>query len=315
MATRGNHRRSKGNVKSLSKKAMSGIFVLLTAAALLVLDLTGIYTFDDMRVSLGFADRPAVETADTTVHFIDVGQGDSTLVISNGKTMLVDCGDLDDDNTVIKYLQGLNIEKLDVIIATHPHSDHIGEMSEIIADFQTDMFIMPKVPSDQTPTTNVYENMLLSLQDKGMKITEAKDESFQLGNVEVELYTVKEEYSDLNNYSVLVKVVHGENSFLITGDCETQAEKELLEQGFDLSAKVLKVAHHGSVNSSSSEFLAAVASRYAVISCGLDNNFGHPSDEALARLEKYAENIYITRDDGTVIFTSDGEGLSVDTAK
>ena len=143
MATRGNHRRSKGNVKSLSKKAMSGIFVLLTAAALLVLDLTGVYTFEDMRVSLGFADRPAVETADTTVHFIDVGQGDSTLVISNGKTMLVDCGDLDDDNTVIKYLQGLNIEKLDVIIATHPHSDHIGEMSEIIADFLTDIFIIP----------------------------------------------------------------------------------------------------------------------------------------------------------------------------
>lgn len=298
--------------ESINNKTLTAIFAVLAAAVLFVLDFTGVYTFSDFKISLGFEDEPAVvENADTAVHFIDVGQGDCTLVVSDGKTMLIDCGDRDEDNTVIKYLQKQNIKKLDVIIATHPHSDHIGEMSEIIDGFDTDRFIMPKIPSDKTPTSTVYENMLLSIKDKGMKITAAKDESFALGSVEVELYTTKEDHSDLNNYSVLVKIVHGENSFLITGDCETQEEKEMLEQGFDLSAKVLKVAHHGSANSSSSEFLAAVAPRYAVISCGLDNKFGHPSDETLVRLQKYAENIYITRDDGTVIFTSDGKGLSV----
>ena len=297
---------------SMNKKALTAVFAVLIAAVLFVLDLTGIYTFSDLKISLGFEDEPAVaENSDTQVHFIDVEQGDCTLVVSDGKTMLIDCGDRDEDNTVIKYLQKLNIKKLDVIIATHPHSDHIGEMSEIIDSFETDRFIMPKIPSDMTPTSKVYENMLLSIKDKGMKIASAKDESFALGSAEVELYTTKKDHSDLNNYSVLVKVVHGENSFLITGDCETEEEKEMLEQGFDLSSKVLKAGHHGSSTSSSSDFLAAVAPRYALISCGLDNKYGHPSDETLVRLQKYAENIYITRDDGTVVFTSDGKGLSV----
>lgn len=296
----------------MNKKAFAAVFAVITAAVLAVLDLTGIYTYSDFKISLGLEDEPAViEASDTQVHFIDVGQGDCTLVVSDGKTMLIDCGDRDEDNTVIKYLQKLDIKKLDVIIATHPHSDHIGEMSEIIDSFETGRFIMPKVPQDMTPTSKVYENMLLSIKDKGMKIASAKDESFVLGSAEVELYTTKEDHSDLNNYSVLVKIVHGENSFLVTGDCETEEEKEMLEQGFELSSKVLKAGHHGSSTSSSGEFLAAVAPRYAVISCGLDNKYGHPSDETLVRLQKYAENIYITRDDGTIVFTSDGKGLSV----
>ncbi|GAB5082403.1 ComEC/Rec2 family competence protein [Hominimerdicola sp. 21CYCFAH17_S] len=288
------------------------IVTALAAAALFVLDRTGVFTYSDWRIKLGLEEKPAVvENSDTQVHFIDVGQGDCSLVISDGKTMLIDCGDRDEDNTVIKYLQKLGIKKLDVIIATHPHSDHIGEMSEIIDSFETDKFIMPEIPKAMTPTSKTFENMLSSIKNRKMKITKAQDESFTLGSAEVQLFTSKEEHSDLNNYSVLVKIVHGDNSFLVTGDCETEEEKEMLEQGFDLSAKVLKVGHHGSSTSSSSGFLTAVSPKYAVISCGLDNKYGHPSDETLVRLEKYAENIYITRDDKTIVFLSDGKGLSL----
>lgn len=314
-----NKRKKKKTIRFNSVKAKL-IFALivvtaLAAAVMFILDKTGKFTYDDFKVMLGLADNPASAQADTSVRFIDVGQGDCTLVISDGKTMLIDCGDRDDGNALIKYLKKLKIKRLDVIIATHPHADHIGEMSEIIDGFEVGRFIMPKVPDDIVPTSKTYEKMLESVKKRGLKISAAKDESFELGSAEVKLFTTKKEHADLNNYSVLVKIVHGDNSFLVTGDCETEEESEMLEQDFDLSAKVLKVGHHGSSTSSSAKFLEKVLPRYAVISCGAENKYGHPHDETVSRLRKYAENLYITRDDGTVTFHSDGKGLTVKSEK
>lgn len=116
---------------------------------------------------------------------------------------------------------------------------------------------------------------------------------------------------DLNNYSTLVKITDGENSFLITGDCETTEEKDILSQGYDVSAKVLKAGHHGSSTSSGVDFLNKVMPRYAVISCGKGNKYGHPHEETVTRLKKYASHLYVTADVGTIVFSSDGEGLSV----
>lgn len=301
------------NRMSKSKKSFISLMVLIVLGlTMFVLDKTGIFTFNDFEVILGIADKPAIsEKADTQVHFLDVGQGDSTIVISDESTMLIDSGDRDENNKVIKHLKKMGIKRLDYIIITHPHSDHIGEMSEIIDSFDVGKVIMMKVPDNKVPTSKIYENMLNSIKSKKLKISPAKDEVFDFGNTKVYLYTPKGEYSDLNNYSVLVKIVHEDNSFLITGDCEKAEEKDMLVQSFDLSAKVLKVGHHGSSTSSSKEFLEAVLPRYAVISCGEDNKYGHPSDEAISRLKKYSENIYITRDDEDIIFVSDGKGLNV----
>lgn len=303
----------KKNSTAPLKKAVTliAVFVVLLFT---VLDLTGLVSFDSLLIKAGVEDKPA-EHAQTEVHFIDVGQGDSTLVISQGEAMLIDSGDKDDSNKIEKYLEKQGVTELKYLIATHPHADHIGEMSEIIDQFQVDKFIMPKVKADMTPTTTIYEKMLKSIKANGLKITQAKPMKFELGSCKVELFTPKKNYDDLNNYSTLVKITDGENSFLITGDCETAEEKDILSQGYDVSAKVLKAGHHGSSTSSGVDFLNKVMPRYAVISCGKGNKYGHPHEETVTRLKKYASHLYVTADVGTIVFSSDGEGLSVSAEK
>lgn len=303
----------KKNSTAPLKKAVTliAVFVVLLFT---VLDLTGLVSFDSLLIKAGVEDKPA-EHAQTEVHFIDVGQGDSTLVISQGEAMLIDSGDKDDSNKIEKYLEKQGVTELKYLIATHPHADHIGEMSEIIDQFQVDKFIMPKVKADMTPTTTIYEKMLKSIKAKGLKITQAKPMKFELGSCKVELFTPKKDYDNLNNYSTLVKITDGENSFLITGDCETAEEKDILSQGYDVSAKVLKAGHHGSSTSSGVDFLNKVMPRYAVISCGKGNKYGHPHEETVTRLKKYASHLYVTADVGTIVFSSDGEGLSVSAEK
>lgn len=279
-----------------------------------LLHISGLINIDDLLRALHLADKPAYNAA-TEVHFIDVGQGDATLVISDGHAMLIDSGDVDKYNDVQWYLRNHGVRKLDYLIATHPHSDHIGEMSEIIDSFEIGTFIMPDFPDELTPTSYVFEQLLLSLKQKDLKITSAADTSFKLGTCEVTTFTPKGEYDDLNNYSVVVKIVDGDNSFLVTGDCETAEEEDLISQGFDLSAKVLKAGHHGSSGSTGYDFLNKVLPRYCVISCSLDNTFGHPSGETLRRVRKYTEKIYVTSVCGDIVFYSDGEGLDMTTEK
>lgn len=303
----------KKNSTAPLKKAVTliAVFVVLLFT---VLDLTGLVSFDSLLIKAGVEDKPA-EHAQTEVHFIDVGQGDSTLVISQGEAMLIDSGDKDDSNKIEKYLEKQGVTELKYLIATHPHADHIGEMSEIIDQFQVDKFIMPKVKADMTPTTTIYEKMLKSIKANGLKITQAKPMKFELGSCKVELFTPKKDYDNLNDYSTLVKITDGDNSFLITGDCETAEEKDILSQGYDVSAKVLKAGHHGSSTSSGVDFLNKVMPRYAVISCGKGNKYGHPHEETVTRLKKYASHLYVTADVGTIVFSSDGEGLSVSAEK
>lgn len=290
------------------------VIAFFAFAVVAILNATGIVTFDSLMVKAGLKDKPAVH-ADTEVHFVDVGQGDCTLVISDGEAMVIDSGDRDDSDRAVNYLVSQGIVDIKYLIVTHPHADHIGGMADIIRRFNVEKIIMPKVADEDVPTTVVYEDMLNAVKDKGLKITKASDSELELGNCKVQLFTPKKETHNLNNYSTLVKIVHGENSFLITGDCENEEEKDILSQGFDISAKVLKAGHHGSYTSSSSDFLDRVLPRYAVISCGEGNKYGHPHEQTVTRLGKYANEIYITQDCGTIVFSSDGKGLSVKTEK
>ena len=302
------------NVKEYRWRISLLLVIDFIVLVFLLLHITGLINFEDVLQALHLADKPAYNAA-TEIHFVDVGQGDATLVISDGHSMLIDSGDVDKYNDVQWYLRKHGVKKLDYIIVTHPHSDHIGEMSEIIDSFGIGTFIMPDFPDELTPTSYVYEQMLMSLSDKGLKITAASDTTFKLGTCEITTFTPKGEYDDLNNYSVVVKVVDGDNSFLITGDCETDEENDLIAQGFDLSAKVLRAGHHGSSGSTGYALLDRVLPRYCVISCSIDNKYGHPSGAVLRRVRKYTENIYVTSVCGDVVFYSDGEGLDITTEK
>lgn len=259
-------------------------------------------------------DKSAVN-ADTEVHFVDVGQGDATLVLSGAEAMLIDTGERDDYKTLVKYLKDEKIKALKYLIITHPHSDHMGEASDVLESFDVEKVIMPKVTGDMVPTSSVYKKFLKTVQNQGKKITAAKDESFKLGNTDIELFTPKQAHDDLNNISTLVKIKHGDNSFLITGDCEKEEEKDFLNQNADISAKVLKAGHHGSRTSNTDAFLKKVAPEYAVVSCGNGNSYGHPHDITVKRLKKYASHYYCTVDSGSIVFQSDGKGLTVKTER
>ena len=291
------------------------VIILFFGGIVCLLHFTGIMSVQDILIKLGISDRPATR-ADLEVHFIDVGQGDCTLIISQGEVMVIDSGDRDESNNVEMYLLKQGITHIDYLIATHPHADHIGEMAEILGGFDVENFIMPQVPDAYVPNTKCYEDILRIISAKNMTVTPAEDGSFKLGGCDVSLYASGiTDSENLNDYSVIVKLVHGKNSFLFTGDCEYTEEKDLLSRGLDLRAKVLKAGHHGSCTSSSAEFLDAVKPDRAVISCGRNNDYGHPNESTVRRLSKYADEVYITYLDGNVVFTSDGVGLSVKCSK
>ncbi|MFT3951475.1 MAG: ComEC/Rec2 family competence protein [Oscillospiraceae bacterium] len=301
----------------INKRRLTKWATLITAAVCLLLwglDKAGVISYRELMVGLGLADKPAT-SADCSVHFIDVGQGDSTLVICDGEAMLIDAGETDQGDTVVSYLKAQNVTKLTYVIVTHQHSDHMGGMKDVLENFTVKKLIMPKMPDALVPTGAVYENLLTTIADKGLKITAATDTSFSLGSATVETFTAKGDYDDLNNYSVVTKITDGDNSFLITGDCEKPEEAELMNAGFDLSAKVIKVGHHGSSTSSGTDFLKAVSPRYAVISVGAGNSYGHPADTTVSNLNKFVSALYRTDLNGTVVFESDGAGLNVITEK
>ncbi len=298
-----------------SKQRYIYIIIVLIIAVVAILENRGVIDTNKIKQALGQADKKAVD-ASMSVHFIDVGQGDCTLIISDGEAMLIDAGEKECGVTVSQYLEEQGVTKLKYVIGTHPHSDHIGGLAYIIENFQVENVILPKIPSDMTPTTKVYENLLTAIKNKGLKIHAAVDETLELGQSKVELFAPVGESSNLNNYSVCTKITHGENTFLLTGDTENEAETDLVERaGEKLSAKVLKLGHHGSSTASSVELLDATKPRYAVISCGEGNKYGHPHDEVLSRVKKFADYTLRTDESGTIIFYSDKKGLSVTNTK
>lgn len=246
------------------------------------------------------------------VHYINVGQGDSILVQVNNKNMLIDAGPKDSKEQLISYLKSLKIESLDYVIATHPHEDHIGNMADVINNFHVVNFYAPKVES----TTKTFEMMILALKNNNLKINviKADMDSIDLGEgTTVSVFSPnKEKYENLNNYSPIIKVEYGQNSFLFTGDAEKEVEKEVLSAGYNISADVLKLGHHGSSSSTSEEFFKKVNPSIGVISLGIDNSYGHPHKETLDLIKKNNITLYRTDLDGNVVLVSDGQNITIE---
>lgn len=252
------------------------------------------------------ASKP-VNDGNIIAHFLDVGQGDSAFIeLPNGECMLIDASERECADAIIQSIEGYGYSKLDYVVATHPHADHIGGMSDVIEHFDIGEIYMPKASSN----SKTFENLLTTISDKGLEINTAKaGKSIYSGSdLKIDILSpVYEKYDDLNNYSAVVKITYGVNSFLFTGDAEELAERQMLENSYDkLDCDVLKVAHHGSNSSSSYSFLEAVTPEYAVISCGKGNSYGHPHDEPLLRLSDIGAKVYETDIDGSVTITCDG---------
>jgi len=249
-------------------------------------------------------------TENLTVHFIDVGQGDCTFIeLPNGETMLIDAGETDQGDKVTTYINSQGYDEIDYTVATHAHSDHIGGMPEVLRTLEADDFYM----TSAIATTNIYEEMLnvLKSTDTDVHSVMAGDVILDENNLLVEVVApVVIDEKEQNNNSVVIKLTYENSSFLFTGDAEEDEENDITH---DIDCDVLKVGHHGSDTSSSVNFLDKVNPSYAVISCGMNNSYGHPTDELLKRLYDRNINVYRTDLQGTVIFTSNGNDVSINT--
>lgn len=241
------------------------------------------------------------------VHFLDVGQGDCTLITSGEHAMLIDAGNNDRGTQVQAYLQSKGIKKLDYIIGTHPDADHIGGLDVVIYKFPSGKILFPDITKD----TRTYEEVIEAADAKSNKIYHPKvGEEYTLGEATFTVIAPNGDgYESANENSVGILLQHGEKRFLFVGDVEEQSEQDMLKNGIDLQADVYKVSHHGSSTGTTEEFLEAVNPQYAVISCGEGNSYGHPHAEVLNLLRMNGIDTFRTDEQGTIVATSDGKTI------
>lgn len=242
------------------------------------------------------------------VYFIDVGQADSILIKNKGHNMLIDAGNNEDGVKLVNYFKSLDISSFDYVIGTHPHEDHIGGMDDIINNFEVKNYLMP----DKMSTSKTFEDILDALINKNMKYTVPNiGDELQLGDAKIKIIYNGKDSSDTNDSSIVAKLTYGNNSFLFTGDATTRVEKSILSG--DIKSDVLKLGHHGSQYSSSNEFLDKVNPKYAVIEVGRNNIYDHPKKVTINKLNYRNIKTYRTDLDGTIIFTTDGNNLNINT--
>lgn len=246
------------------------------------------------------------------VHYLDVGQGDSIFIeLPNNETMLIDAAESYQSENIINYLKNLNYKKIDYVIGTHPHTDHIGGLKDIINTFEIGKIYMPKVVS----TTKTYESLLMAIKDKNLKINTAKAGTSIIDTDALKiniLAPTNSTYTELNNYSVVTKITYGSTKFLFMGDAEKLSENEIKE---NVTADVIKIGHHGSNTSSSIDFIKKVNAKYGIISVGLNNKYNLPKSEIITNWENSGTKIYLTSINGTVRASSDGTNIKIESEK
>jgi competence protein ComEC len=247
------------------------------------------------------------------VSFVDVGQGDAAIVQVGTHSMLIDAGTNASTARLIKTIKSDRIKNFDLVVGTHPHEDHIGGLDEVLNQFGVSKIYMPRVSAE----TKTFSDVLQAIQRKGLTVSNPiPGSNFNLGTAScVILAPNAGTYGDLNNYSIVLKLTYGSNSFLFTGDAQSDSEKEILAKGYNLKADVLKVGHHGSSSSTTLEFLQAVSPQFAVISTGLGNDYGHPHQVTLDKLLGSGVKVYRTDLNHDITFSSDGQSLSLKTGK
>lgn len=254
--------------------------------------------------------KKPIEDAPFQIYFIDVGQGDCILIQSHGEYSLVDSGNYLDGEKLVSYFQELGIEKFQYVIGTHVHEDHIGGMNRILKSFKIGTYYMPNTPTEY----NSYLSIMDTLPKRNIPYVVPKiGDIFYLNDTTLEVLSIGEDQENMNNTSIVLKVRYQDTTYLLMADAEKEVELELLNK--DIQSDVLKVGHHGSNYASSAQFLQKVKPKYAIISVGLENEYGHPKKGTLDKLEYLNTEIHRTDIEGTIILSSDGKNISIRTEK
>ena len=249
----------------------------------------------------------AAEPDTMEVHFINVGQGDATLIKCGEQSMLIDTADDSKGTAIQNYLNKQNVKTLDYLILTHPDADHIGGAPVVITKFEIKKVFMSNFEKDN----KTYQKLIQALDNKRLKYeTPEVGSQYTLGTAVITILAPNKKYDNPNDASIAFTIQNGNNKFLFTGDAGENAEKDILNSDLDISADVYKVGHHGSKYSTSEKFFEEVNPAYAVISCGENNSYGHPHAETLNTLRSYGVEVYRTDEDGTIIATSDGKNIT-----
>ncbi|MCI6265930.1 MAG: MBL fold metallo-hydrolase [Erysipelotrichaceae bacterium] len=285
---------------------------ILSILLLIITIFYGIYN-TNFNESFGLENtNPTFKETSTNlfIYFLDVGQADSILIQNKEEFMLIDAGNNEDGDLLVKYFQELGITNFKYVIGTHPHEDHIGGLDNIISSFEIGTIFLP----DAITTTTTFIEVLDAIEEKNMTYTVPKiDETFLLGDAEIKVIYTGTDTSDLNNTSIVLKLTFGNNKFLFTGDATSKTEAKIINK--DIQADVLKIGHHGSKYSSTEKFLDKVNPKYAIISVGEKNNYNHPSNTTIEKLQQKNINIYRTDKLGTILLTSNGKEITVSNFK
>ncbi|WP_245830945.1 MBL fold metallo-hydrolase [Sediminibacillus massiliensis] len=245
------------------------------------------------------------------VHYIDVGQADASLLEFGSYRILIDAGNWNSDD-VVQYLHDQNVEKLDIVIGTHPDADHIGQMDQVINQFEVEEVWL----SGNTSTSDTFTRLIEAIESSGAAYEEPRaGDVYDIGPLEINVLYPDTITGKTNQESISLKLSYGETEFIFTGDAETEQEREMIESGTDLDADILQLGHHGSDTSTSKAFLKAVTPEVAVYSAGADNPYGHPASEVIQRIGKLGAKLYGTDIHGTVIVETNGEEYQVTTKK
>lgn len=256
--------------------------------------------------TISVSENASEEKTEMSVHFLDVGQGDATLVVNGDHAMLIDAG-VDDCGTKLQlYLEKQGVKYLDYLILTHTDADHIGAADVIVTKFQIGTVLMGDYPKN----TATYRDTLSALKEKDLSyVFPSASNTYMLGDAAITFIGPGKEYDNANDTSLCFILQKGNITFLFTGDASAEVEKNMIDAGWDLHAEVYHVAHHGSRYSSSEAFIEKIFPLYAVISCGANNEYGHPHAQTLNTLRKYGVELFRTDEQGVIIVTTSGSEL------
>lgn len=255
---------------------------------------------------------PISAFADLQIHFLDVGQGDCTIVLCDGESMVIDGGPASTSSFVYSYIRNtLELQHIDYVVSTHPHLDHVYGLSSVLNAAPVDLVLTPVLEWD----SKAFNSMVKYAEKQGAPLSVPQEgDTLQLGGATVTILHCWPEaidYGRTNDSSIVVRIDYKQTSFIITGDAEDWSEYMMIDSGMNLKADVLRVAHHGSSTTSTMEFLQSVQPKYAVISVGKDNGYGHPHQEVLERLNEVGSKILRTDELGTIVMNSNGETITL----